>query len=76
MSLTAANHRIKITPYNTGKVKIGEYYIPPIEGVKFTREDHLIQDVLLEVKKQPKEYNVIGIASAGLTVAIIYFLNN
>ena len=35
----------KITPYDTGKVKIGVYYQPP----KFTMEDHelVLQDMLL-----------------------------
>lgn len=73
--MNAATRRIKITPYNTGKVKIGEFYVPPIEGVKFTREDHLIQDVLLGAKQQPIEINVIAIAGCILAVAIIYFLN-
>ena len=37
----------KITPYNTGKVKIGEFYVPPFEKVTITREDYLWQTVLL-----------------------------
>ncbi|CAB4122627.1 hypothetical protein UFOVP35_41 [uncultured Caudovirales phage] len=44
-------HDSKITPYNTGKVKIGQFYVPPFEKVTITREDYLWQTVLLNCNK-------------------------
>ena len=41
----------KITPYNTGKLKIGEFYVPPFERVPVSREDYMWQNVLLGVEK-------------------------
>jgi hypothetical protein len=36
-----------MTPYNTGKVVIGKDYVKAFEPVRFTRDEEIIQDLLL-----------------------------
>jgi hypothetical protein len=36
-----------MTPYNTGKISIGKDYVKPFEPVRFTRDEEIIQDLLL-----------------------------
>jgi hypothetical protein len=36
-----------MTTYNTGKVEIGKDYVKPFEPVRFTRDEEIIQDLLL-----------------------------
>lgn len=42
----------KVPPYNTGKVKIGEHYVPPTRR-NFSREELLWQRTLTEPKPKP-----------------------
>lgn len=46
--------------FNTGKVKIGQYYLPPPPRIIFTQDDLLIQRVLLgEITNHGKKAKLI-----------------
>ena len=52
-----------MTPYNTGKVKIGIAYTKPIR-TDFTQEEYFIQKVLLGEKSEGSNLKFV----AGLTI--------
>ena len=44
---------MKSVPYNTGKVKIGEYYVPPKDQRTITPEELRVQRALLNAPPDP-----------------------
>ncbi len=38
---------VKTAPYDTGKVRIGEFYSPPLYQRASTPEERLVQDIVL-----------------------------
>lgn len=55
-------------PLNTGKLKIGEHYIPPPQRIVFTQDELIIQSVLLN---EPR--NQIKRVRFGIVIVIITF---
>ena len=41
---------VKATPYDTGKMRIGEFYTPPLYGRALTPEERFVQDIVLGEK--------------------------
>ena len=59
-----------MTPYNTGKVKIGIAYIKPLR-TDFTKEEYFIQNVLLSEKPECIDLKfVIGMTILGAVFTI------
>jgi len=40
----------KVAPYDTGKVRIGEFYTPPLYQKASTPEERFVQDIVLGAK--------------------------
>lgn len=43
---------VKPAPYDTGKVRIGEFYTPPLYQKVSTPEERFVQDIVLGSKPQ------------------------
>ena len=41
---------VKATPYDTGKVRIGVFYTPPLYEKALTPEERFVQDIVLGAK--------------------------
>lgn len=41
---------VKVTPYDTGKVKIGAFYTPQLYQTALTPEERFVQDIVLGAK--------------------------
>lgn len=41
---------VKPTPYDTGKVRIGEFYTPELYQRPYTAEERFVQDIVLGAK--------------------------
>lgn len=60
---------MKVTPYDTGKVKIGVYYVPPPPKYPMSADMELLQASLLEVKLERNAelmYALLWFAVAGI----------
>jgi hypothetical protein len=44
------NDYVKATPYDTGKMRIGEFYTPPLYERALTPEERFVQDIVLGEK--------------------------
>jgi hypothetical protein len=44
------NDSVKATPYDTGKVKIGAFYLPQLYHTRLTPEERFMQDIVLGSK--------------------------
>ena len=44
---------VKPAPYDTGKVRIGEFYLPPLYQRASTPEERFVQDIVLGSKPFP-----------------------
>lgn len=60
---------MKITPYDTGKVKIGDYYLPKINYCNSDQD--WIQKQLLDIKPSYLEENLVWIVCYGLLFYIV-----
>jgi hypothetical protein len=47
---------VKSTPYDTGKVRIGEFYMPPLYGKVLSAEDQFVQDIVLGIKNERQSF--------------------
>jgi len=43
---------VKPAPYDTGKVRIGEFYLPPLYQRASTPEERFVQDIVLGAKPE------------------------
>ncbi len=60
--------------FNTGKVKIGQYYLPPPPRIIFSRDDLLIQKALLgEVNNHGRKTKVALAIFVGLLILLKVF---
>lgn len=60
----------KVTPYDTGKVKIGCAYVPPIRPI--SEDEHVWQDVFLHNDKMHSPFRTLAIWAACIVGLTIY----
>jgi hypothetical protein len=65
---------MKVTPYDTGKIKIGCNYAPPAKPWIPSRTENMLQSALLDGKPALDWDGITIIVSCAFLVAVLYLL--
>ncbi len=50
------NDYVKATPYDTGKMRIGEFYTPPLYRKVLSAEDQFAQNLILGIRQEQQSF--------------------